>query len=61
MDAPEPLPGTRDEAERQLKRIAQAVVRCDGYRCLAYQDKNGIWRSIPDDKELQVVEVVVQF
>jgi hypothetical protein len=37
------------------------VVRCQGFQCVAYRDKSGVWRSVADDKQLQIVEVVMQF
>jgi hypothetical protein len=27
---------------------------------MAYLDKNGVWRRVPDDKELEVLEVVIE-
>jgi hypothetical protein len=42
-------------------RREEAVVRCKGFRCMAYRDKNGIWRSASDDKELEVLEVILWF
>lgn len=44
-----------------MKKPAQAVVRCKGFRCTAYVDKNGAWRSVADDAELEVLEVIMRF
>jgi hypothetical protein len=61
MDDVVPLPGSKEEIAPQPKKAAQAVVRCQGFRCTAYQDKNGVWRSVADDAELEVLEVVFRF
>jgi hypothetical protein len=61
MHSPKPLPESGEAAQRQQKKAAQAVVRCSGFQCMAYKDKNGIWRSVADDQELQVLEVVMLF
>lgn len=44
-----------------LKKPAKAVVRCKDFQCLAYRDANGKWRSVADDQELEVLEVVTEF
>jgi len=46
---------TNPEKERQ------AVVGCKGFQCLAYRDSHGIWRSVADDKALEVPEVAMRF
>lgn len=28
------------------------MVRCNGFRCLAYRDGNGLWRSVFGDRPL---------
>jgi len=61
MDSTKPLPESGEAGQRPQKIAAQAVVRCSGFQCMAYKDKNGIWHSVADDKELQVLEVVMLF
>ncbi|HZR20665.1 MAG TPA: hypothetical protein VFE51_25515 [Verrucomicrobiae bacterium] len=46
---------------RTPRSSQQAVVRCKDFQCLAYKDAEGRWRSVADDKVLEVVEVVLQF
>ncbi|HLH52837.1 MAG TPA: hypothetical protein VKY92_04400 [Verrucomicrobiae bacterium] len=48
-------------ASQKGSRQPQALVRCKGFRCAAYQDKDGIWRSAADDSELEVLEVILRF
>jgi hypothetical protein len=40
--APPPTPQPRRER----------IVQCEGFRCMAYQDDSGKWRSFFGDKEL---------
>jgi hypothetical protein len=61
METGKPLPESGEAGVRQPKKAAQAVVRCEGFQCMAYRDKDGAWRSVADDKELQVLEVVMPF
>jgi hypothetical protein len=61
MESEKPPSGPKGEPERQSRKAAEAVVRCAGFQCMAYKDKNGIWHSVADDKELQVLEVVMLF
>ena len=51
------------DSERPLPRIGeQVVVQCEGYRCLAYRDKEGKWRSAQGGEELpNVLKVLQQF
>jgi hypothetical protein len=57
-----PSPGTTDDPKPPPpKRAAEAVVRCKGIQCMAYRDKDGVWRSVADDRELEVLEVVLRF
>jgi GH24 family phage-related lysozyme (muramidase) len=46
-----------------LPRIGeQVVVQCEGYRCLAYRDKEGKWRSALGGELLpNVLKVLEQF
>jgi hypothetical protein len=38
----------------QTKRDGPAtLVQCDGFRCLAYLDRKGIWRGFFSDQELK--------
>jgi hypothetical protein len=39
-----------------------AMVRCPGFRCLAYRDKDGKWRDVAHNQELpEVLEVLWEF
>ena len=38
----------------------QAVVRCEGFQCLAYKGKDGKWHSAADDTVLDVLEIVLR-
>jgi hypothetical protein len=53
--------GLEKPRDRKDKRAAEAVVQCKGFRCAAYRDKLGAWRSVADDSQLEVIEVVVAF
>ena len=47
-----------DQRARHPRRVKEAIVRCQGFRCLAYLDSEGKWRNAYDDKELpEVIEV----
>ena len=48
-------------ASQKPLRQPQALVRCEGFRCAAYQDKDGVWRSATDDSKLEVLEVILRF
>jgi hypothetical protein len=38
------------------------MVRCPGFRCLAYRDKDGKWRDVAHDEELpEVLEVLWEY
>jgi hypothetical protein len=40
----------------------RAVVRCDGFQCLAYRDSTGRWREASDKKRLpQVLDIILRF
>ena len=45
---------TGEEAvQEQLPPIGEPVwVQCDGFRCLAYLDTKGAWRTFYDDSKL---------
>lgn len=43
------------------KRGGDAVVRCKGFRCAAYLDSEGVWRSPADGQALEVIEVLMRF
>ena len=43
------------------KHGADAVVRCKGFRCGAYLDEDGVWRSPADGERLEVLEVLIRF
>ena len=52
----------RGDRERSPAVGEKVVVRCHGFRCLAYRDKEGVWRSVSDGRELRgAVEVVLRF
>ncbi len=46
-----------------LPRVGeQVVVQCEGFRCLAYRDKDGKWRAAQGGQELpKVIKVLQQF
>jgi len=48
-------------AQRQPEKQAEALVHCKGFRCAAYQDKDGVWRSAIDGQKLEVLEILVRF
>jgi len=51
-------PGEQDRSS--LEHVA--VVQCDGFRCLAFQDSTRKWRDFHTGKELpEVKEVVFTF
>jgi len=52
---------SEEKAKQRKPTPAQAVVRCEGFRCAAYQDEQGVWRAAADDSELKVLEVLVRF
>jgi len=35
------------------------MVQCDGYRCLAYRDEQGKWRSVYGHQELPSVLAIL--
>ncbi len=44
------------EQDRPLPRVGeQVVVQCEGYRCLAYRDKDGKWRNAQSGQEIPKV------
>ena len=60
------LPATSAAPEALLrppadKRGGDAVVRCKGFRCAAYLDAEGVWRSPADGQQLEVLEVLMRF
>ena len=61
MDNETPKSGLRVEKLQHQSRQAQAVVRCKGFRCAAYLDEKGVWRSVADHGELEVLEVLIRF
>jgi hypothetical protein len=47
---------------RELRTGEQVLVQCEGYRCLAFRDRQGKWRSAPGGQELpKVLRVLQQF
>jgi predicted RNA-binding Zn-ribbon protein involved in translation (DUF1610 family) len=57
---------TRPKQQREKAQVPacgeKAVVRCQGFRCLAYRAADGKWRSVHSGKELpEVLEVVLRF
>jgi hypothetical protein len=54
-------PGSEEKAKQRKLKPAQAIVRCEGFRCAAYMDEKGVWRSVADDTKLNVLEVLVRF
>jgi hypothetical protein len=45
---------------KQIATKKVAVVQCEGFRCLAYQEKEaGIWRDVQTGEELISVKSVV--
>src|SRR5438128_12539380 len=66
LDAVENGAQTQDNGaakERKLPPQGQRVmVRCRGFRCLAYLDKDGKWRNSSNNEELtEVLEVLYQW
>ena len=59
MDAKSKSSGAREVKGRQ--KTAEAVVRCKGFQCLAYRDKEGKWRGVSGEEVLEVLEVVLRF
>jgi hypothetical protein len=53
--------GGRISKSRVPKGKEEAVVRCDGFQCLAYKGTDGKWHSVADDSVLEVLEVVLRF
>jgi len=51
------------DQEQPLPRVGeQVVVQCEGYRCLAYRDKDGKWRSAQGGQEIpKVVRILYHF
>ncbi len=54
---------TKERSFESQKRVPlmgqQVVVQCEGFRCLAYLDVEGRWRSVYDGRELpRVLEIV---
>jgi|GEM_PF-6897185 hypothetical protein len=39
----------------------QAIVQCDGYRCLAYIDHDAVWRNYSDSKAIRGKVVVLEW
>jgi hypothetical protein len=55
---------SRPSQEKRASRLPapgeRAIVRCPGFRCLAYRDGKGKWRSTHGGRELpEVLEVVL--
>jgi hypothetical protein len=49
-----------DALPKQAATKKVAVVQCEGFRCLAYQEQEaGIWRDIQTGQELRYVKGVV--
>jgi len=59
IEAP-PAEGAAPLETRMPRMGEQVVVQCEGYRCLAYLDKDGKWRSAHSGKELPRVLRVLQ-
>ena len=55
---PDPAPATGSVA-RPVNDFQTFLVQCDTFRCLAYKDEQGRWRSVHDNRELQAVKHVV--
>lgn len=52
--------GRSFESHKRMPLMGQqVVVQCEGFRCLAYLDVEGKWRSAYDGKELpRVLEII---
>lgn len=46
----------RQRQQHAIKNVA--IVQCDGFRCLAYKDKD-VWRDFQTGKELSEVKGIV--
>jgi hypothetical protein len=52
MNGSQQQPDIRGKSQL-IPALAQAVVvRCPGFRCLAYRDKDGRWRDVAHNEEL---------
>jgi hypothetical protein len=50
------------DAKAQIRTNEHVVVRCEGFRCLAYRDAEGKWRNAVQHQELPpVLEVIQRF
>jgi hypothetical protein len=60
MNGNAPTLDKRDEKNEKLRPVAEtALVQCHGFRCLAYRDKEGKWRSFHRPEEvLGVIKVL---
>lgn len=52
---------TEQPKQHTRKKAADALVRCEGFRCLAYLGKDGLWHCAADDSPLKVLEVLLRF
>ena len=60
MNGDAPALDQKDKKREKLPPVAQtALVQCQGFRCLAYRDKEGKWRSFHRPGEvLGVIKVL---
>ncbi len=61
MDSEKQSSGTPDNTKQRRTKSVQAIVRCEGFRCAAYRDQSGVWRSAADGAPLEVLEVIMEF
>jgi hypothetical protein len=62
MDGSDPQPVIRGKGQPIPPLGQPAMVRCPGFRCLAYRDKDGKWRDVAHNQELpEVLEVLWEF
>ena len=55
----QPNTGASGESLRLPPPGQEVMVRCPGFRCLAYRDKDGMWRDVAHDEALaEVLEVL---
>jgi hypothetical protein len=62
MDGSNQQPDIRGKSQPIPPLGQAAMVRCPGFRCLAYRDKDGKWRDVAHNQELpEVLEVLWEF
>lgn len=62
MDKPTRPLGGKEQPTHRPAVGERVIVRCPGFRCLAYLDAKGKWRDANKGTELpEVLEVLLQF